>query len=65
MKNEYWTNRAYVTVTLWDDFVLWNEYFSWLANQKFSYKLDIQPIPPLPKEESTSKEDTDSQKIEE
>jgi len=50
---EYWTNRAYVTVTLWDDFVLWNEYFSWLANQKFSYKLDIQPIPPLPKEEKS------------
>ena len=44
---EYWTNRAYITVTLWDDFVLWNEYFSWLAEKKFSYKLDIDPIPPL------------------
>ena len=49
---EYWTNRAYVTVTLWDDFVLWNEYFPWLAQQKFSYKLDIAPIPPLPKKEN-------------
>ena len=50
---EYWTNRAYVTVTLWDDFVLWNEYAPWLAEKKFSYKLDIDPIPPLPKEEKT------------
>ena len=49
---EYRTNRAYVTVTLWNDFVLWNENFPWLAQQKFSYKLDIAPIPPLPKEES-------------
>ena len=49
---EYWTNRAYVTITLWDDFILWNEYFSWLAEKKFSYKLDIDPIPPLTKEES-------------
>jgi hypothetical protein len=62
---EYWTNRAYVTVTLWDDFILWNEYAEWLAQKKFSYKLDIDPIPPLPKEENISKEDTDSQKIEE
>ena len=53
---EYWTNRAYVTVTLWDDFILWNEYFSWLANKKFSYKLDIDPIPPLPKEEKKAEE---------
>ena len=44
---EYWTNRAYITVTLWDDFVLWNEYFSWLSEKRFSYKLDIDPIPPL------------------
>ena len=44
---EYWTNRAYVTITLWDDFVLWNENFSWLSEKKFSYKLDIDPIPPL------------------
>jgi len=44
---EYWTDRAYITVTLWDDFVLWSEYFSWLAEKKFSYKLDIEPIPPL------------------
>ena len=44
---EYWTNRAYLTVTLWDDFVLWNEYFSWLSQQKLSYTLDIDPIPPL------------------
>jgi len=50
---EYWTNRAYVTVTLWDDFVLWNEYAPWLSEKKFSYKLDIDPIPPLPKEEKT------------
>ena len=54
---EYWTNRAYVTVTLWDDFVLWNENFPWLANQKFSYKLDIDPIPPLPKEEKLETEE--------
>ena len=53
---EYWTNRAYVTVTLWDDFILWNEYFSWLANKKFSYKLDIDPIPPLQKEEKKAEE---------
>ena len=52
----YWTNRAYVTVTLWDDFILWNEYASWLAQQKFSYKLDIAPIPPLPKEEKKAEE---------
>jgi len=44
---EYWTNRAYITVTLWDDFVLWNDYFEWLAQKKLSYKLDIDPIPPL------------------
>ena len=56
---EYWTNRAYVTVTLWDDFVLWNENFPWLANQKFTYKLDIDPIPPLPKEEKKAEETTD------
>ena len=49
---EYWTNRAYVTVTLWNDYVLWSEYFPWLAEKKFSYKLDIDPIPPLLKEES-------------
>ena len=49
---EYRTNRAYITVTLWDDFILWSEYFSWLAEKKLSYKLDINPIPPLPKEES-------------
>jgi hypothetical protein len=55
---EYWTNRAYVTVTLWDDFILWNEYFSWLAQKKFSYKLDIDPIPPLPKEENNSEKVT-------
>ena len=53
---EYWTNRAYITITLWDDFVLWNEYFSWLAEKKLSYKLDIDPIPPLTKEESNSSE---------
>jgi hypothetical protein len=50
---EYWTNRAYVTVTLWDDFILWSEYFPWLSEKKFSYKLDIDPIPPLPKEEKS------------
>ena len=55
---EYWTNRAYITVTLWNDFVLWNENFPWLANEKFSYKLDVQPIPPLPKEEKKSEEET-------
>ena len=55
---EYRTNRAYVTVTLWDDFVLWNENFPWLANQKFSYKLDIEPIPPLVKEEEKTEEES-------
>jgi hypothetical protein len=55
----YWTNRAYVTVTLWDDFVLWNEYAPWLAEKKFSYKLDIDPIPPLPKEEKKTEEITE------
>ena len=53
---EYWTNRAYVTITLWDDFVLWNEYFSWLSEKKFSYKLDIDPIPPLVIKENEEKE---------
>ena len=54
---EYWTDRAYITVTLWNDFILWNEYFSWLAEQKFSYKLDIAPIPPLVvKEENNNME---------
>ena len=53
---EYWTNRAYVTITLWDDFVLWNEYFSWLSEKKFSYKLDIDPIPPLVIQENKEKE---------
>ena len=48
---EYWTDRAYITITLWDDFVLWNEYFPWLAQENFSYKLDIEPIPPLIEEE--------------
>ena len=57
---EYWTNRAYVTVTLWDDFVLWNEYFTWLAQKKFSYKLDIDPIPPLEKEENNTEAILDS-----
>ena len=59
----YWTNRAYVTVTLWDDFILWNEYAEWLAQKKFSYKLDIAPIPPLPKEEKTEEvvENTENQ----
>ena len=56
---EYRTNRAYVTVTLWDDFILWNEYFPWLANEKFSYKLNIDPIPPLPKKEEKSEEISD------
>jgi len=59
---EYWTNRAYITVTLWDDFVLWNEYFSWLAEKKFSYKLDIDPIPPLViKEEEKQEGETQPQ----
>ncbi len=52
----YWTNRAYITVTLWDDFVLWSEYFPWLAEKKFSYKLDIDPIPPLQKDEQNLEE---------
>ena len=48
---EYWTNRAYISIVLWDDYVLWNEYFSWLSEQRFSYELNIEPIPPLEKEE--------------
>ena len=44
---EYWTDRAYITVTLWNDFVLWSEYFPWLIEKPFSYVLDIDPIPPL------------------
>ena len=47
---EYRTDRAYITVTLWNDFVLWNENFPWLANEKFSYRLNIDPIPPLVEE---------------
>jgi len=60
----YWTNRAYVTVTLWDDFILWNEYFSWLAEKKFSYKLDIDPIPPLLKENTTEKDTSENSESE-
>lgn len=57
---EYWTDRAYITVTLWNDFVLWNEYFQWLAEKKFSYILDIDPIPPLVmKEEDVNVEKTE------
>ena len=52
---EYRTNRAYISVVLWDDFVLWNEVFSWLAEKRFSYKLDIEPIPPLNKEKVEEK----------
>ena len=44
---EYRTNRAYVTVVLWNDYVLWSEAFEWLAEKKFSYVLNIDPIPPL------------------
>ena len=63
---EYRTNRAYVTVTLWHDFVLWNENFPWIANQKFTYKLDIEPIPPLPKEETTEEtlQEVENQEVE-
>ena len=54
---EYWTDRAYITVTLWNDFVLWSEYFPWLIEKPFSYVLDIDPIPPLGmKEESNDVE---------
>ena len=53
-ETEYWTERAYVTVTLWDDFVLWNEYFSGLSEKKFSFKLDIDPLPPLVREKNIS-----------
>ena len=53
---EYWTNRAYISVVLWDDYILWNEYFSWLSEKKFSYKLDIDPIPPLVREEENKPE---------
>jgi len=58
---EYWTDRAYITITLWDDFVLWNEYFPWLAQEKFSYKLDIEPIPPLIREEIVLSEEKEEQ----
>lgn len=44
---EYRTNRAYITVTLWNDYILWNEAFSGLAEKKFSYTLDIDPLPSL------------------
>lgn len=49
---EYWTDRAYITVVLGNDYVLWNENFPWLVEKKFSYKLDIAPIPSLQKEEN-------------
>ena len=49
---EYWTNRAYISIVLWDDYVLWNEYFSWLSEQRFSYELNIEPLPPLEKEDN-------------
>ena len=58
---EYRTNRAYVTVVLWNDYVLWSEQFSGLVDKKFSYKLDIEPIPPLPEEE----EIVEGEKVEE
>ena len=45
--SEYRTNRAYITIVLWNDYVLWNNLFSWLANNKFSYVLNISPILPL------------------
>ncbi len=53
---EYWTDRAYITVTLWNDFVLWNEYFPWLLQEKFSYTLNINPIPPLVEDVSNNDE---------
>lgn len=55
---EYWTNRAYISVVLGNDYVLGNEAFSWLSQKRFSYKLDIEPLPSLKKEE---KADTESQ----
>ena len=58
---EYWTNRAYITVTLGDDFVLWNEYFSGLSEKRFSFKLDIDPLPPLVKEEENNEEENKSE----
>lgn len=53
---EYWTDRAYITVVLWNDYVLWSEFFPWLVEKKFSYKLDIDSIPPLQKEETINEE---------
>jgi hypothetical protein len=32
-----------------------------LAEKKFSYKLDIDPIPPLPKEENKTEEISENQ----
>ena len=64
---EYWTDRAYITVVLGNDYVLWNETFPWLIEKKFSYKLDINPIPPLEKEETTIPEevqDTEKNNVE-
>ena len=44
---EYWTNRAYISVVLWNDYILWSDSFSWLVDEKFSYVLDIKPILPV------------------
>lgn len=55
---EYRTNRAYVSVVLWDDYVLWSGDLQWLNNKKFSYILDIEPLPALVEET-----DSDDQKI--
>ena len=55
---EYRTNRAYISVVLWDDFVLWSEAFSGLAEKRFSYELDIKPLPPL---KDNTEENTESE----
>lgn len=44
---EYRTNRAYITVVLWNDYVLWSETLPKLTDTKFSYTLNIEPIPSL------------------
>ena len=53
---EYWTNRAYISVVLGNDYVLGNENFQWLNEKRFSYKLDIAPLPSLKKEEKADPE---------
>lgn len=58
---EYWTDRAYVTVVLWNDYILWNDHTLWLKDNKFSYVLDIDPLPPLNIKQNKDDEDVNIQ----